>query len=265
MLGDPSRMRRLDAFAEGPTLLQRTAIVKGIWQQVVEAVQFLHAHGAMHRDVKSSNVLVHRDGRVFLCDFGWTRIASTMARRDEEVQKRRRLTFPPCALNYRPFAIFCGQQRYTEAVDHYGLGCLLFEMLTVSHVPLFPGTTEAEVVESIIRIQGRPPRHSDPRGDELKYPPSVEAASKRFTKPVTVQQHCLDNGIVSAAAGRLIASLVQHTPTGEPAIALSDVLKHDFMKEDPPAMMDVELRRHLPRDENVYHWVHKHRGHLHQQ
>ncbi|WP_052423882.1 protein kinase domain-containing protein [Nonomuraea candida] len=65
-------------FVDGPSLAERVAAagpmspaeVAGIGLQLLSALEAVHAAGALHRDVKPANVLLRRDGRVVLCDFG---------------------------------------------------------------------------------------------------------------------------------------------------------------------------------------------------
>jgi serine/threonine protein kinase len=247
MLAEPKRLSLRDVD-NMPTSQQRVAIVKGILVQMCEALRFLHHNGVIHRDIKLSNVLVHSDGRVLLCDFGWARIAA-------EIQRKRKLTWPPCALNYRPIDIYYGDDQYNESVDIYGLGCLLFDLLT--HKTLFAGQSEAQVIESIVHIQGMPP------DDVLKGIPKpfkqtlddVDAAAARYRHPIGVATYCQQHGIPDAAAAELIASMVDARARARPTA--SEVLKHRWLTASPPApFKEEEIAKWLPKT-NTYYWPQK--------
>jgi serine/threonine protein kinase len=50
--------------------------------------------------------------------------------------------------------IFLGQEDYTEAVDMWAVGCIFGELLR--NEPLFPGRTEVDMLERMVRLLGSP-------------------------------------------------------------------------------------------------------------
>lgn len=100
----------------------RTAEAARIGRDVAEALAHLHGRGILHRDVKSSNVLVLRDGAVKLLDFGTARLlrgAESITLSGEFVGT---------------WAYASPEQVRGDRVDArsdlYGLGVLLYRMLT---------------------------------------------------------------------------------------------------------------------------------------
>src|SRR5581483_5965327 len=62
------RGERLTAWCDARRLGVRERL--GLVLQVLDALQYAHAHQVIHRDIKPSNILVNEDGQVRLLDFG---------------------------------------------------------------------------------------------------------------------------------------------------------------------------------------------------
>ena len=98
---------------------------------VAEALDFAHAHGVLHGDVKPSNFLLAEDDRVLLADFGTPPLV-----RDGEVLTSAAYASPEM-LQGKPL---------DGRADVYSLGCSLFRLLT-GKPPFFDAASKAEVVE----------------------------------------------------------------------------------------------------------------------
>jgi len=99
----------------------------------------------MHRDLKPQNLLVTRDGRLKLADFGLARAFCPPI---------RPLTHEVVTLWYRPPEILLGSQTYAPPVDVWAIGTVFVEMVTKR--PLFPGDSEIDQLYKIFRQLGTP-------------------------------------------------------------------------------------------------------------
>jgi eukaryotic-like serine/threonine-protein kinase len=115
------------------SLEQRLAL----FQQVCEAVAYAHSHLVVHRDLKSSNILVTPEGRTKLLDFG---IATLLA--DGAVNDATRTAH--LSLTHAAPEQLTGAA-VTTATDVYGLGVTLYDLLCarlpwdVASLPLAAG------------------------------------------------------------------------------------------------------------------------------
>ena len=95
----------------------------GFVKQVCDALQHAHALGVVHRDIKPSNVLVDREGRVKVSDFGLARLPPDAAARER--------TQPGTAMGTPDYA--APEQLRGEGdhrADIYSLGVMFYELLT---------------------------------------------------------------------------------------------------------------------------------------
>ncbi len=94
--------------------------------QICEALQYAHDQGVVHRDIKPENILVDRNGKVKIADFGLAKLASDSSN-DQPLTGTHQVMGTP---NY----MAPEQMQGTRAVDHradiYSLGVIFYEMLT---------------------------------------------------------------------------------------------------------------------------------------
>ncbi|TMC22927.1 MAG: hypothetical protein E6J34_04680 [Chloroflexi bacterium] len=113
--------------------------VAAIYQQLLDAVEYAHDEGLIHRDIKSSNVLLEmrRSGPpyVYLADFGLVRIARSAThglRSDLDDTSKVGKPIPLDQVPGTPHYMAPEQTRgiVTPQTDIYALGVLLYQMLT---------------------------------------------------------------------------------------------------------------------------------------
>jgi serine/threonine-protein kinase len=115
--------------------------------QVCEALAYAHAHGVIHRDIKPQNILLTPDGEVKVTDFGIARAASAVT-----------ITQTGTVLGSVQY-LSPEQARGVEvdrAVDIYGLGVVLYEMVTGA-LP-FEGDSAVAIAIKHIHEEPRPPQ-----------------------------------------------------------------------------------------------------------
>nr|AHZ63804.1 neochrome [Adiantum raddianum] len=189
------------------TLSERVS--KTIAAEVVVALEYLHCMGVIYRDLKPENVLLQKNGHILLTDFDLSFLTSCrphlIGANGSRRSKKRRVVF--CAEPDISSNSFVGTEEYiapeiisgqphSSAVDWWGLGILLYEML-YSRTP-FAGRNRQKTFYNVLN-------------KELTFPSSIP---------------------VSLAGRQLIAGLLQRDPTRRLGAArgASDIKKHPFFQ-----------------------------------
>ncbi|XP_052393585.1 serine/threonine-protein kinase N1 isoform X2 [Carassius gibelio] len=136
--GDLMMHIHADVFSETRSVFYSACVVLGL--------QFLHDNKIVYRDLKLDNLLLDTEGYVKIADFGLCK--EGMGHED------RTSTFCGTPEFLAPEVLT--DTSYTRAVDWWGLGVLIYEML-VGESP-FPGDDEEEVFDSIVNDEVRYPR-----------------------------------------------------------------------------------------------------------
>src|SRR5438128_9916612 len=128
--------------------------------KVARTVQYAHSHGILHRDIKPGNILLDIKGEPLLTDFGLARLVEyeSTVTRTLEVLGTPSYMAPEQAAGNNPAAA-----GLTRATDVYGLGAVLYQLLT-AHPP-FAGGTTYETIKLLLETEPRPPRLWNPKVD----------------------------------------------------------------------------------------------------
>jgi formylglycine-generating enzyme required for sulfatase activity len=118
--------------------------------EVAEALEHAHSQGIVHRDVKPRNLLLDREGRVYISDFGLARDSRFVA-----ISHNGAILGTPYYMSPEQARVLGG-----TAVDHrtdvFSLGVVLYELLTLRRP--FEGRTSDEV-RARIQFDNPPPVH----------------------------------------------------------------------------------------------------------
>src|SRR5580765_4542690 len=102
--------------------------------KVARTVHYAHEHGILHRDIKPGNILLDQKGEPHLTDFGLARLVET------ESTITRTLDVMGTPSYMAPEQAVGETKKLTSATDVYGLGAVLYQLLT-GHPPFAGGTT----------------------------------------------------------------------------------------------------------------------------
>ncbi|KAJ3719736.1 kinase-like domain-containing protein [Lentinula raphanica] len=190
--------------------------VKTLMIQLLSAVKHCHANWILHRDLKTSNLLMNNRGIMKVADFG-------LARRYGDPVGVGGMTQLVVTLWYRAPEILLGAESYTTAVDLWSVGCIFAELLLKE--PLFQAKNELELISMIFKLLGPPSSSSWPGYSSLPL-------SKTITLPSPHPHQFRQKFQYMTTAGiDLLMSLLTYDP--DQRISAEEALEHPYFTESP--------------------------------
>jgi len=245
---DALRAGESDAVRQFPRRKLLTAFAS-----VCHAIDFVHAHGVVHRDLKPGNVMLGDYGEVYVLDWGLAKIVAEGDRLSGEAGgpavaaptgDSGALTVQGTRMGTPGY--MSPEQARGEAVDArsdvYALGSLLFDLLALE--PLHPSDSPQAAVDSTLAgIDARP----SVRAPHLDVPPELDAVCVRAT--------AVDPGARFASVRDLVDAVERYLD-GDRDIERRRTLAHEHASAAvaharaavEPGASAMEARRHALRE-----------------
>ncbi|XP_049859116.1 cyclin-dependent kinase 11B isoform X10 [Schistocerca gregaria] len=196
--------------------------VKCLMQQLLRAVAHLHDNWILHRDLKTSNLLLSHKGILKVGDFGLAR---------EYGSPLKPYTPVVVTLWYRAPELLLCTKEYSTPVDMWSVGCIFGEFLSME--ALFPGKTEVDQLNRIFKDLGTPNEKIWPGYSKL---PAVQKMT--FAEYPVNQLRNRFGAMITDVGMDLMNRFLTYDPAQR--ITAEAALNHDYFKEAPlpidPAM-----------------------------
>ena len=216
---------------------------KTLLQQLCSATSYLHSHWIIHRDLKTSNLLLNNRGELKLADFGMARYTGNPP---------PKLTQLVVTLWYRAPELLLGAEEYGFEIDVWSIGCIFAELLT--REPVFQGKNEVGQLSEIFTLIGTPTTTTWPTFAAL---PNAKALYPLLNTNKQQKSNLTGSRFpyLAKAGLELLSSLLSLNPVARPSA--SDVLRHPYFREEPrpkakemfptfPSKAGQERRRRKP-------------------
>lgn len=199
--------------------------VKTLLRQLTSAISFLHSNHILHRDLKTSNILLSNHGHLKIADFGMARYIPP---------PDARLTQLVVTLWYRSPELLLGTETYGTEIDMWSLGCIFGELLLKQ--PILQGKNEVDELSLIFALCGLPTERSWPEFWRLPNAKGLKIPRDSNTKSGGVIRTKFP--FLTNAGADLLMSLLSLNP--EHRSAADEVLEHAYFREQPkPKPMEM--------------------------
>ncbi|KAH7127697.1 kinase-like domain-containing protein [Dactylonectria macrodidyma] len=191
--------------------------VKQLLLQLTSGIAYLHDNWILHRDLKTSNLLLNNRGQLKIADFGMARYVG---------DPPPKLTQLVVTLWYRGPELLLGAKTYNGAVDMWSVGCVFGELLT--REPLLQGKNEVDQLSKIFELCGVPSEDSWPGFRRLPNARSLRLPKTAVSVGSVVRARFPN---LTTAGASLLADLLALDPARRPTAR--EMLQHEYFRQDP--------------------------------
>lgn len=191
--------------------------IKTLLIQLASGVSYLHDNFILHRDLKTSNLLMNNRGQLKIADFGMARYVG---------DPPPKLTQLVVTLWYRAPELLLGTASYGQAVDMWSVGCIFGELLT--REPLLQGKNEVDELTKIFELCGVPSEDCWPGFRRLPNARSLRLPPASLSTGSLIRARF---PLLTAAGSALLSGLLSLDPSKR--VTARDMLTHDYFKQDP--------------------------------
>lgn len=189
--------------------------VKTLLKQLLNGVEHLHDNWIIHRDLKTSNLLLSHKGILKIGDFGLAR---------EYGSPLKQYTPIVVTLWYRAPELLLGCKEYATAIDMWSVGCIFAEFLLMK--ALWPGKSEIDELNRIFKDLGTPNEKIWPGVGEL---PGMKKCTFTDYPYNTIRQKF--GSYFTDIGFDLLNRFLTYNP--EKRITADEALVHSYFKESP--------------------------------
>eukprot|EP01125_Pyxidicula_operculata_P012913 TRINITY_DN4251_c1_g3_i5.p1 TRINITY_DN4251_c1_g3~~TRINITY_DN4251_c1_g3_i5.p1 ORF type:complete len:521 (+),score=174.19 TRINITY_DN4251_c1_g3_i5:676-2238(+) len=198
--------------------------VKCILNQLLLGMEYLHENWILHRDIKTSNLLLNNRGILKIADFGLARPYGSPL---------RVYTHVVVTLWYRSPELLLGTKLYTPAIDMWSIGCVFAEIILGK--PIFKGKGEIDQLDQIFKTLGSVNESDWPGYSSLPNSKKFNISSKKTASSL---RNLIPSNRLSDKGFDLLRQLLTYNP--DKRITASEALRHPYFEEQP-IQIDPEL------------------------
>jgi len=205
---DQDMKQFLDSLEGGPP---DKATIKSLMYQLVDGLYACHSKRFFHRDLKPQNLLINKEGRLKIADFGLGR---------EHGIPIDEFTHEIVTLWYRSPELLLSSTKYSGSVDVWSVGCIMAELYLKEAI--FMGDCEIDQLYQIFANLGTPTNENWPGVEQLSEYKSVFPRWKRKSWKELVPNGC-------PQAYDLLEKLLQYEPSAR--LYAKTMLTHPYFDD----------------------------------